>query len=114
MTKNRIPWRVARRELGDTGNVAIVEGDRQVAFATCKDWGYEATATRAEARATAKRIAHCVNVHDDLVEALQAASDWIDAQYGEPRIEIQEKVQAALALAEPRQEEAFDNRTRLR
>ncbi len=33
----------------------------------------------------------------ELLEALEAASDWIDAQLGEPRLEIQAKVQAAIA-----------------
>ena len=34
-----------------------------------------------------------------LLEALIAASDWIDAQHGEPRIQVQAKIQQAIAEA---------------
>jgi hypothetical protein len=37
-----------------------------------------------------------------LLEALIAASDWIDAQLGEPRTEIQAQVQLAIAAANGR------------
>ena len=39
------------------------------------------------------------NAAPKLLEALIAASDWIDAQLGEPRSEIQAKVKQAIAEA---------------
>jgi hypothetical protein len=43
--------------------------------------------------------AYVIAAAPELLEALEAASDWIDAQLGEPRLEIQAKVQAAIAKA---------------
>ena len=67
-TRQAIPWRVGKRDLNGTGNVAILEGDKLIAFVVCKDWGYEATATRAEARELAILI---VSQHNAILERTQ-------------------------------------------
>jgi hypothetical protein len=99
------PWWI-----DDDGFIAAGSGDT---YCTVADPHCRPTADCGEENdANARRIVAAVNACEglstealeqgvvaELLEALQAASDWIDARLFERRTEIQAKVQAALAQA---------------
>jgi hypothetical protein len=100
------PWRY--------NHLAIVQDARGNIIADCEivPESEGVPAPPAQEVANARRIVAAVNacqgisiealergVIRELLAALIAASDWIDAQLGEPRTEIQAKVQQAIAEA---------------
>ena len=82
-------WELQNDASCSFGSMAIGKGKKVVALAVTNGWSNNELAANAQLMAAAP----------ELLEALKAASDWIDAQLGEPRLEIQAKLKAAIAKA---------------
>lgn len=72
-----IPWEVATDE---DGRVAVIKGCSFLTYAFPTDLGFETGSPEANAA----HIVKCVNMHDELVEALKEVHDWFMADDAHP------------------------------